>query len=565
MRVIATLALPMALAACGGGGADSGTPVKNDPPPVIGPVVASMMMDSAGGILAVTDASSPLAGTQVVVPADALSNPTMITIAPVSGAGFPANVVAVRLGPSDIVLSNPVTVTLPYSAQYLAANAITDPATLKLVAFNRNVANETLRTIAQDTNLNTVTAQTTHFSDFGVVGYTLASLSGDYAMNFTMIDARDDAGVLTTVPILVDVPSVPYSTRLNVPFPAFAFRDEQGTVRFDGAGNYQWSAIRNVAGTSIDVGGSGTYTVSPDGNVGLDFGLQGSVLAGGSTFVLAATQSAQVVEMGMGVKKGGSFDVSSLQGSYAVALYYSDATAGPANTIALDVPDTLPYEASLAVPFPGYALNSELRTMIFDGAGNYSWSGTRNTSGNSRPVSGSGSYTVAADGALTIDTGLTGHLLAGASTFILTAPSGTVQMGAGIKKGGTVSAASLEGRYTVAYHYTDATARAPDKIVIAIASTPYTNTFNVPFPLYGFNSEVRSIVFDGSGRYTWTGTRDQGGVSVSGSGSGSYSVDTDGVLSMDGRVMGNVLDGGSTFILAPTSGQVTQIGVGLLR
>jgi len=299
--------------------------------------------------------------------------------------------------------------------------------------------------------------------------------------------------------------------------------------------------------------------------MGLDFGLQGSVLAGGSTFVLAATQNAQVVEMGMGVKKGGSFDVSSLQGSYAVALHYSDATAGPANTIALDVPDMLPYEASLSVPFPGYALNSELRTMIFDGAGNYSWSGTRNTSGISRPVSGSGSYTVAADGALTIDAALTGHLLAGASTFILTAPSGTVQMGAGIKKGGTFSAASLGGRYTVAYHFADATARAPDKIAIAIASTPYSKTLDVPFPLYGFNSEVRSIVFDGSGRYTWTGTRDQGGVSVSGSGGGNYSVDPDGALSMDGRVMGNVLDGGSTFILAPTSGQVTQIGVGVLR
>jgi hypothetical protein len=565
MRIIVTLALLMALAACGGGGAESGTAIQHDPPPDVGPVVASMMVDSAGGTLAVTDASSPLAGTQVVVPAGALSSPTLITIAPVSGAGLPVNVVAARLGPSGIAFANPVTVTLPYSAQYLAANAITDPATLKVVAFNRNVANETLRTISQDTSQNTVTAQTTHSSDFGVVGYTLASLSGDYAMNFTMIDARDDAGVATLVPIPVDVPSVPYSTKLNVPFPAFAFRDEQGTVTFDGAGNYKWSAIRNVAGTSIGVHGDGTYTVSPDGSMGLDFGLQGSVLAGGSTFVLAATQGAAVIEMGMGVKKAGSFDVSSLQGSYAVALYYSDATAGPLNTIALDVPDMLPYQASLDVPFPGYALNSELRTMIFDGAGNYSWSGTRNTSGVSRPVSGSGTYTVAEDGALTIDTSLTGHMLAGASTFILTAPSGTVQMGAGIKKAGTFSAASLGGRYTVAYHYANATARAPDKISVSIPSTPYSSTANLPFPLYAFTSEVRSIVFDGSGRYTWTGMRDQGGQSVPGFGDGTYSVDTDGVLIMDGRTMGNVLDGGSTFILAPTSGQSTQIGVGLLR
>jgi hypothetical protein len=556
-----TLALLMALGACGSGGGDSGAVVATDPPPVIGPAVASMMVDSAGGTLAVTDPSSPLVGTQVTVPAGALSSPTMISIAQVSGAGIPANVVVARFGPSGIVFSNPVTVTLPYSAQYLAANAISDPATLKIVAFNRNFANETLRTIAQDTNQNTVTAQTAHFSDFGVVGYTLASLSGDYAMNFTMIDARFGS----PVQIAVDVPRVPYKTTLNVPFPAYAFRDEQGTVTFDGAGNYRWSAIRNVAGTMTEAGGDGTYTVSPDGILALDFGLEGSVLAGGSTFVLAATHSAAVIEMGMGVKKGGSFDASSLQGSYAVALYYSDDTGGAADTIALDVPDTLPYQANLDVPFPRYALNIEFRTMIFDGSGNYSWSGTRNTSGVSRPVSGSGSYTVAADGALTIDTGLTGHLLAGASTFILTTPSGVVQMGAGIRKGGTFSAASLGGRYTVAYHYSDATTRAPDKISISIPSTPYSTTVPVPFPLYGFNSEVRSIVFDGSGRYTWTGMRDQGGVSISGSGGGSYSVEPDGVLTMDGRMMGNVLDGGSTFIVAPTSGQATQIGVGLLR
>jgi hypothetical protein len=34
---------------------------------------------------------------------------------------------------------------------------------------------------------------------------------------------------------------------------------------------------------------------------------------------------------------------------------------------------------------------------------------------------------------------------------------------------------------------------------------------------------------------------------------------------MDTLIAGNVLEGGSTFILAPTSGQVTQIGVGILK
>src|SRR3954471_19937187 len=129
MRIIVTLGLLMALASCGSGsGGNSGAVVTN-PPPVVGPLVASMMVDSAGGTLAVTDASSPLAGTQVMVPAGALASPTMITISSVSGGGIPANLVVARLGPSGIAFSSPVTVTLPYSAQYLAANAISDPAT----------------------------------------------------------------------------------------------------------------------------------------------------------------------------------------------------------------------------------------------------------------------------------------------------------------------------------------------------------------------------------------------------------------------------------------------------
>jgi hypothetical protein len=83
--------------------------------------------------------------------------------------------------------------------------------------------------------------------------------------------------------------------------------------------------------------------------------------------------------------------------------------------------------------------------------------------------------------------------------------------------------------------------------------------------MYGFNSEVRTIAFDGNGTYTWMGKRNRGGVSSLVSGGGNYSVDSDGTLRMDTRVAGNVLDGGSTFILAPTSGQSVQIGVGLLK
>ena len=508
-----------------------------------------------------TDASSPIAGTQVVIPAGALSSPTRITISQVSGAtGLPADVLVAELDPTGMVFSVPVSVTLRYSAQYLAANGINDPTTLKLVSIGSGTSNETLRTVGQDTFQNTITAQATHLGRFGVVGYTLASLSGDYAFNFSILDARFGP----PVQIGINVPATPYNSPVSVPFPEYAFRDEQGTVTFDGAGNYSWSATRNVAGTTTPVSGSGQYTVTADGTMALDFGVVGTVLAGGSTFVLAATAGVPVIEMGVGVKKGGTFDNAGFNGSYAVALYYSDATAGPSSTINLNVTRT-PYNNTFPVPFPGYALNSELRTMTFDGAGNYTWSGIRNTSGASRPTSGSGTYVLASDGTLTLDTGLAGNVLAGASTFILATAAGRVEMGVGLRKGGTFSNASLGGRYAVAYHYSDAAAGPANTININIPNTPYTSSLDVPFPAYAFNSEVRSITFDGASRYTWSGTRNKGGVSSATSGSGSYSVAADGTLTLDTRLAGNVLEGGSTFILAPTSGQAVEIGVGVLR
>ena len=549
----------LVLAACGGAGDTNGTSPRPTPP-VRGIIVASQVIDGGGGTVLVTNASSPLVGTQVAIPAGALSRPTTITISQVSSvSGVPADVLLAEVGPQGTVFAVPATVTMRYSPDYLASHG-GDPTTLKVVAIDTASANETLRTVGQDSGQNTVSAQIARASLFGVMGYSLASLSGDYAMNFTMMDARQGPAVQ----IPVNVPATPFNGLLNVPFPAYGFRAEQGTVNFDGAGNYAWTAIRNVAGARTEEQGSGTYTISPDGSLALDFGVEGSVLAGGSTFVLAATGNAPVIEMGMGVKKGGSFGNASLSGNYAVALYYSDPAQGPSDTINLVV-DMTPFSGTFAVPFPGYALNSELRTMIFDGAGNYTWTGTRNTSGMSRAVSGSGSYAVAADGSFTLDTGLTGHLLAGGSTLLLTTPSGLVQMGSGIRKSGTFSTASLGGRYTVAYQYADPNSAPANSIDISIPATPYSSTIALPFPLYAFNSEVRTITFDGNGSYTWTGKRDKGGTGVTGSGSGSYSVDADGVLTLDTRIAGHVLEGGSTFILAPTSGAVTQIGVGILK
>jgi hypothetical protein len=71
--------------------------------------------------------------------------------------------------------------------------------------------------------------------------------------------------------------------------------------------------------------------------------------------------------------------------------------------------------------------------VTFNGAGTYTWSGIRNRGGVSSPVSGNGTYAVAADGILTTDGGLAGYVLAGGSTFILSSASGqALRLGVGI-------------------------------------------------------------------------------------------------------------------------------------
>jgi hypothetical protein len=545
------------LAACGGGGdSDAGGGGAST-----STVVASGVVGAGGGTVAVTDASSPIAGTCVVIPAGALTQTTTITINQVTGAsGVPGDVLVAELGPAGTVFAVPVSMTVRYASQYLANNGIGDATTLKVVVMTAAAANETLRTVSQNTALRTVSAQASRSGRFAVLGYSNATLSGTYGFNFTIVDSR--FGDPET--IALEVPALPFLGRLGVPFPAYAFSTEVGTITFDGAGRYTWSGMRNTAGVPRAVGGGGTYSVDAGGRMALDIGPSGSVLAGGSTFVLTMT-TGDVVEMGMGVKHSGAFGNASLSGGYAVAKYYADANATPLGTISLDIKKT-PFSGTFDVPFPAIAFGAELGTLTFNGAGGYAWSGTRNRGGVSSAVSSSGSYVVAADGTLTLDTGLTGNVLAGGSTFVFAAASGQpIEVGIGLKKGGAFGNDSLGGTYTVSYHYVDAATAPPGTIDIDVPSAPYSTELVVPFPGSAFNTELQQVTFNGAGGYLWSGTRNRGGVTSPVSGSGTYAVAADGALTLSSGLDGNVLAGGSTFILSSTSGLRIEIGVGILR
>ena len=546
------------LAGCGSGFENPGGGGANAAPPV-SIVAASQVIDENGGTLAVTG-SSQIAGTQAVFPAGALSGATTVTLSHITGAaGVPGDVLVVELGPAGTVFSQPVTVTIKVLSQYLTSRGISDPTTLKVVALSAGAAGDTLRTVSRNLEQRTVTAQATRAGRFAVLGYSNATVSGSYGFNFTIMDARFGSSA-----IQVDVPDTPFEGTVSVPFPGYAFDSELGTIAFDGAGNYSWSGIRNNGGTPTPVSGSGIYSVDADGRLALDIGPSGGVLAGGSTFVLTTT-SGGVVEMGVGVKLGGAYGNASLTGSYGVAHHYSDAGAGPLSTIELDIRRT-PYSETVDVPFPAYAFNTELRTATFNGAGGYSWSGTRKQGSVVSAVSGNGTYAIAGDGTLTLDSGLTGHLIDGGSTFLQTAASGQpIGIGVGLRRGGSFSAASLGGTYTVALYYADPGAAPAGAIDIDIPETPFNGGFAVPFPLAAFSTELRTMTFNGAGSYSWSGIRNRGGVSSPVSGNGTYAVAANGTLTTDGGLAGNVLAGGSTFVLTSTSGQAMRIGVGILR
>lgn len=257
-------------------------------------ILASKTIDATGGTLSVTDTSSPLAGTTVVIPAGALVSPTTITISQVTGgSGLPAGVLVVNLGPTGTVFSVPVTVTVTYLQQYLTDNNISDPTTLKIVLMNDGVANETLLTVSQSTVNRTITAQSTHFSNFAALGYSNASLSGPY----TVVTYGHVPGTQSSL-VNLSVPGTPFSTTLSVPIPATGFESEIDTITFNGAGGFTSSDTVNKDGVVTTKSSSGTYSVAPDGTLTIA-GSTGSVLAGGSTFIVAPTSDVPGITIGI--------------------------------------------------------------------------------------------------------------------------------------------------------------------------------------------------------------------------------------------------------------------------
>ena len=171
------------------------------------------------------------------------------------------------------------------------------------------------------------------------------------------------------------------------------------TVTFDGAGNFSGSGTRNQSGTITNVTTTGTYTVSPEGSMTLSptggTPLNGGVSADGNTLEFSQMTAGHSPDTTIAIKQGQTNGTNgSLDGTYKLFNY-----DGSSNNVAL-------------------------LTLVADGAGNVAGTQVVNSAGVIANSAIATTYTVSADGTVTIDNGsdppLLGYLSADGYTVVAT-------------------------------------------------------------------------------------------------------------------------------------------------
>jgi YVTN family beta-propeller protein len=506
-RAMAWVVVAVLLPACGGGS-------SGGPAPAVSVVVKSQVVDGTGATVQVTDAASPAFGAQVVIPAGALASATTITISQVTGGDIPADELRFELGPDGTTFTQPVDVTVPYLDGYLGNHGIADPTTLKVVSTSADSVVETLGTTVQDTINHRISAQTTHFTGFAVRGFSNACLKGTY----WIINSEHFGTTQVNNP----------GTGSPADWP-LGFKTATGTMTFDGNGGLSYSTTRDEDGTVTLESASAPYSISSGGTLTFDV-FSGGLLVGGEAFTVSSTTH-QV--MMVGIKKNGAFTTASLNGAYNVAGYHRTNVGGV----------TMPSPGG-PMPNPN-GFKSNAGTLTFDGAGGVSISGTQVLDGVASPDTGADTYTVGADGALSlVSSGFQGGVLAGKRVLLCGNTAGTrTEILVATAKGSGMSNASLSGEYTWT------------SLKHVGATQPTTPSVGGPLPNpLGFKTQVGTAVFDGVGTATVTLSENLDGVVSAFSGSDTYSVAGDGTMTFGATFAGGVLPGGNMAIFATVSG-----------
>lgn len=302
--------------------------------------------------------------------------------------------------------------------------------------------------------------------------------------------------------------------------------DELWTLTFDRAGNVGGTEVRNSAAAISTTAVSGTYAVgitsspippfnalTPVMNSAVTISLAGApVLTGyvsvdANTLLLSPLSSGQDPGIAVGIKQAqGTITNQNLSGTFAVAGYGGSAAVG------------------------------SVATLSFDGAGNLSGTAIENNAGAISNAAVSGTYTVAANGSLTMTIAgaapLTGGISADGNTLVLgqTTSGQAPAISVGIKQGqSNFTNADISGLYAVA---------------------SYGNS--------GVTGSLGTFAFDGSAKLSGPLIQNTAGVIASGNSlMGTYSISAGGALVVS-QTGGESLSGGvSADGMASVIGQTT--------
>jgi len=174
--LVIRIVLSLALFGCGGGGGGEGVGNTGSSNTPTAPAVVSGTVDVNGGLIEVTDPSSPIFGTKVEVPENAVdqNESIIITISYQDSLPKPLNAANAKQVSKVIVLSKsdsknflkPVAVTIPYADDELNAGDV--PAVFYFDTFYDAYVSAGVEEI--DTAAEFITFKTVHFSQFVAIG-----------------------------------------------------------------------------------------------------------------------------------------------------------------------------------------------------------------------------------------------------------------------------------------------------------------------------------------------------------------------------------------------------------
>ncbi|PKN29486.1 MAG: hypothetical protein CVU64_07985 [Deltaproteobacteria bacterium HGW-Deltaproteobacteria-21] len=260
-----------------------------------------------------------------------------------------------------------------------------------------------------------------------------------------------------------------------------------------------------------------TYSASPDGSltVNSETAMHGILSANGTAFALSTTEGGYP-GIGVALKKSSGMTNATMAGTYLAADFSASKSS-----------------------HQSYA---DLGLVSVNGTGGGTHQMLYTSSGS--PSTSSFTYSVSADGSLTVnsETAMHGILSADGSLFVLSTTAGSsAGITVGVKKSSGMSNANMKGDYIIA--------------VLTSSKTSYE-----PF------SDLDLVKVNGSGSGTFSALYNS---SPGGAGSGTftYSVGPDGSLAVNGETVehGIISADGSVFVLSNTEGAYAGITVGIKK